>query len=102
METCFSSHKKATEALRAAVEAKKDDTNHQDLSKAAAKYKDNAKASDEQQSVVEVDYDGFKIRQGAAHCNWKKLETAEHQKIVDRVLKRDLDPSDNLVDVPMN
>ncbi len=47
---------------------------------------------------MELD-DGFKIRQGTTHRSQKKLEAAECQKIVDRVLKRELDPSDYLVNV---
>ncbi len=99
VETCFSTHKKATATLHAAVEAKKDETDQNDSSKAAAKSKDKAKASDEQQSGGEVHDDGFKIPQGAAHYNQKNLKATECQKVMDRVLMRDLDPPENPVNV---
>ncbi|MBL0686801.1 MAG: hypothetical protein JJV94_03125 [Sulfurospirillum sp.] len=67
-------------------------------SKADTKSKDKVKAIDEQSSM-EVDDDGFKIPQWIARHQQKNLESAECQKIIDRVLKRDLDPSENLVNL---
>ncbi len=49
----------------------------QAASKAKATSKHKAEASGEQQSKVEIDEDGFKIQQGAAHQNRKKFEAAE-------------------------
>ncbi len=66
---------------------------------AASKAKTVCKAFGEQQSKVELDEDGFKIPHRAAHQIRKKLEAAEYQKVVDRVLKRELDPSDYIVNI---
>ncbi len=48
---------------------------------------------------MQTEEDGFKIPQGTAHCNQKRLEADERRKIVDRILKRDLDPLDYLIEV---
>ncbi len=56
------------------------------------------KADDEEKPKAETDDEGFKIPQGTAHHNKKKLETDERRKIVDRILDRELDPSGILVD----
>ncbi len=66
---------------------------------AKAKSKDRVEASDEQKQKVEIDDNGFKIPQGTAHHSQKKLEAAECCKIVDRVLKRELDSSEYLVNI---
>ncbi len=64
-----------------------------------SQHKTMTKADDEEKLKTEVDDTGFKIPQGIALHNKKKLDTEEHRKIVDRILARDLDPSSILVDV---
>ncbi len=65
-----------------------------------AKLKDKAETKKEdEQKIVELDDDGFKIPQGTAHRKKKKIEADEHRKIVERVLQRKLDPSSYLVDI---
>ncbi len=66
---------------------------------AKAKPTEKAEATGEQKQKVKLDEDGFKIPQGMTHRNRKKLEADERLKIVDRVLKRELNPSDYLVDI---
>ncbi len=63
--------------------------------------KDNAEATTrgKEWSKVEVNEDGFKIPQGTAHHSQKRLEADERRKLVDTILKRDLDLSDYLVNV---
>ncbi len=56
------------------------------------------KADDEEKPKAETDDEGFKIPQGTAHRNKKKLEADERRKIVDRILDREIDPSGILVD----
>ncbi len=56
------------------------------------------KADNEEKHKVEIDDEGFKIPQGTTHRNNKKLEADEHQKVVERILDRELDPSGILVD----
>ncbi len=56
------------------------------------------KADDKEKHKVETDDEGFKIPQGIAHRNKKKLEADERRKVVDRILDRELDPSGILVD----
>ncbi len=56
------------------------------------------KADNEEKHKVETDDEGFKIPQGVAHRNMKKLEADECQKVVKRILDRELDPSGILVD----
>ncbi len=97
--TCFYSHMKAAKAALTAAKVKMEKATKQPASKAKSTSMDKAEASSEQQSTVEVDDDGFKIPQGAVHQNRKKLEAAEHQKVVDRVLKRELDPTENLINL---
>ncbi len=52
-----------------------------------------------EKSKVEVDEDGFKIAQATAHRSQKRLEADQRRKLVDIILKRDLDPLDYLVNV---
>ncbi len=56
------------------------------------------KADDEEKQKAEVDDKGFKIPQGIAHRNKKKLEADDRRKIVERILDRKLDPSGILAD----
>ncbi len=97
--TRFASLVKAAEAALAAAKAKMEKATKQAASKAKATSKDRAEASGEQKQMVEIDKDGFKIPQGAAHQNQKKLEAAERCKVVDRVLKRELGSTENLVNL---
>ncbi len=53
---------------------------------------------DEYRQKVEIDDEGFKIPQAAAHRNMNKLEADERRKIVEWILNRELDPSGILVD----
>ncbi len=71
----------------------------QAASKAKSASNDKAEASGEQQSKVGIDDYKINIPQGSANQNRKKLEAAECQKVVDRVLKRELDQSDYLVNI---
>lgn len=64
---------------------------------AKTKSMDKAVTSGKQKPKVEIDDDGFKIPQGTAHHSQKKLVAAECRKVIDRVLKMDLNPSDYLV-----
>ncbi len=63
-----------------------------------SKEKTTTKADNEGKQKAEVDYEGFKIPQGIAHRNKKKLEADDHRKIVERILDRELDPSGILID----
>ncbi len=54
---------------------------------AKSKYKVETKKDDVQMQKVELDDDGFKIPQGTAHRNKKKLAADERRKIVDRVFR---------------
>ncbi len=47
---------------------------------------------------AEIDDEGFKILEGTAHHNKKKLKADECRKIVDCILDRELDQSGILVD----
>lgn len=97
VKTSFSSHQKAMAALHESVDAKKDETDFNDSSSATSEAKAKAKATDKQQARVEVDDNGFKIPQGATRHHQRKLQFTGHQKVMDRVLKRYLNPSDNHV-----
>ncbi len=55
-------------------------------------------ADDKEKPKAETDDEGFKIPQGAANCNKKKLEADKRRKIVGHILDRELDPSGILVD----
>ncbi len=66
-----------------------------------AKSKDKAEMTmdGEQKQKVELNDDGFKFPQGTAYRVKKKLKADERRKIVDRLLKRELDPSGYLVNI---
>ncbi len=68
---------------------------------AKSKDKVETKKDDVEMQNVELDHDGFKIPQGTAHRNNKKLAAEEHCKIDDRVLQRDLDPSCYVTNIVM-
>ncbi len=69
------------------------------IAKVTSKEKTEVKTSGNEKLNVEVDEDCFKIAQGTTHQNQKRLEADERRKLVDTILKRDLDPSDYLVNV---
>ncbi len=49
-------------------------------------------------SKAEIDNKRFKITQGTSHHNKKKLEAEDRQKLIARIMARDLDPSGQLID----
>ncbi len=63
--------------------------------------KDNVevRTSSKEKTKVEVDEDGFKIPHATVYCSQKRLEADKCRKLVDTILKRDLDPSDYIVNV---
>ncbi len=59
---------------------------------------DSSKEDGNTKQKVEIDDEEFKIPQGIAHRNQKKLDADEHCKILARVLARDLVPFGQLID----
>ncbi len=54
-----------------------------------SKQEATTKANDEDKQKVEIDDKGFKIQQGTAHRNKKKLEADQRQKVVEWTLDRE-------------
>ncbi len=102
-EATLTSQEDTKVTSRSAAEIKEALTRSKSMEKAGASAKakstDKAEASGEQKQKVQVDDDGFRMPQGMAHHNQKKLEAHKHRKIVERILKRDLDPLDYLIDI---
>ncbi len=59
---------------------------------------DSSKKDDDKKASAKFDDEGFKIPQGISHRKKKKLDAGERQKIIARILARELDPSYLLMD----
>ncbi len=90
----YSNHVVANPELQQTATASKEDSTKTEPSKASPK----SKASDSQQSDVKVDDDSFKIPQGRARHQKKVIASAEYKEYIARVLGKELDPENNLLE----